>query len=174
MMMTGKTNTKELLQSLEDITSEFLEIVSSFDELEINTKPNHGGWTPAQIAEHVTRSNNNITNEMSKEGKTCEREPDLGVERIKSIFLNFEKKLNSPEFILPTKETYTRGAVIQNLKTSIDRLMDVANKEDTFQIIHHEIFGEVTRLETLYFVVYHTQRHIHQLKNIQKIILAEK
>jgi hypothetical protein len=174
MMTPGKTNTKELFQSLEDTTSEFLELVSSFDEQEINTKAGHGGWTPAQIAEHVTRSNDNITKEMSKEGKICEREPDLGVERIKSIFLNFEKKLNSPEFILPTKEMYGQELVIQELKTSIDRLMDVAKREDPFQIIHHAIFGDVTRLETLYFVVYHTQRHIHQLKNIQKIILAEK
>ncbi|HEY1870981.1 MAG TPA: DinB family protein [Chitinophagaceae bacterium] len=173
-MMAEKINTKELFQSLDDTTSEFLEIVSSFDEQEISLKPQHGGWTPAQIAEHVTMSNNNIIQDMSREGKVCEREPDLGVERIKSIFLNFEKKLNSPQFILPTKETYQRETVIHELKTSIDRLMDVAKKENPFQIIHHAIFGDVTRLETLYFVVYHTQRHIHQLKNIQKIILAEK
>ena len=173
-MMAEKINTKELFQSLDDTTSEFLEIVSSFDDQEINKKPQHGGWTPAQIAEHVTRSNNNIAEEMSKEGKVCEREPNLGVERIKSIFLNFEKKLNSPEFILPTRETYERETVIHELKISIERLMDVAKKEDPLQIIHHAIFGDITRLETLYFVVYHTQRHIHQLKNVQKIILAEK
>jgi DinB superfamily len=171
-MMAEKNNIKELFQSLDDTTSEFLEIVFSFDEQEINTRPG-GGWTPAQIAEHVTRSNNNITEEMSGEGKVCEREPDLGVERIKAIFLNFEKKLNSPEFILPTKEMYERETVVHELKTSIDRLLDVAKREDPFQIIHHAIFGDITRLETLYFVVYHTQRHIHQLQNIQKAILGE-
>ena len=26
--------------------------------------------------------------------------------------------------------------------------------------------GEITKLEVLYFVLYHTQRHIHQLKNV--------
>src|SRR5215472_4465585 len=156
-MITDKTNTEELFQSLDGTTSEFFELVSSFGEQEMNTKPLHGGWTPAQVAEHVTRSNNNIIHEMSKEGRACEREPDLGVERIKSIFLNFEKKLNSPEFILPTKETYERKAVIHELKASIDQLMEVAKAKDPFQIIHHAIFGDVTRLETLYFVVYHTQ-----------------
>lgn len=170
--MTGKLT--EIFRLLDDTTSKFLELVSLFDEKKINIRPQHDRWTAAQVAEHVTRSNNNISLEMSKEGKVCGREPDLGVEKIKSIFLNFEKKLNSPEFILPTKETYEREAVIHELKTSIDRLMNVAKKEDPFQIINHAIFGEITRFETLYFVVYHTQRHIHQLKNIQKIILVEK
>jgi len=32
------------------------------------------------------------------------------------------------------------------------------------EIIALPIFGEVTKLELLYFVLYHTQRHIHQLK----------
>ena len=28
------------------------------------------------------------------------------------------------------------------------------------------VFGEITKLELLHFVLYHTQRHIHQLKKI--------
>ena len=34
------------------------------------------------------------------------------------------------------------------------------------EMISHSLFGEVTKLELLHFVVYHTQRHIHQLKKI--------
>jgi hypothetical protein len=172
-MTTDQKDKKKLFETLDDTTSQFLQLVSSFDEQEINRIPYDGSWTVAQIAEHVALSNMDIENQLSKEGKVCGKEPDAGVEKIRSIFLNFSKKLNAPDFILPTRDIYQRHTVISNLKTSIDQLTEVSKKEDLLQIIHHRIFGEVTRLETLYFVIYHTQRHIHQLKNIKKIIQPE-
>lgn len=165
-MTADKIHTKELFRSLDETTSEFLGLASSFNEREMNTAPNKGSWTAAQVAEHVTLSNIDITKELSKPGNICEREPDAGVENIKSIFLNFTKKLNSPDFILPTRDIYQRERLIKDLETSVADLERVSKKEDLFEIIDHAIFGEVTRLETLYFVIYHTQRHIHQLRKI--------
>src|SRR5690242_10235466 len=107
-MITDKINIKELFSLLDDTTSEFLRCVSLFDENEINKIPFEGSWTGAQVAEHVTRSNRGITKELQKEGKACDREPDAGVDQIKSIFLNFTKKLKSPEFILPAKSVYEK------------------------------------------------------------------
>ena len=173
-MVAGKTNKKELLQFLEDTTSQFFELVSSFDEDEINTMPRDGAWTVGQVAEHVTRSNVNIANELSQHGKISDRAPDARVDEIRSIFLDFNKKLKSPEFILPTRHSYAREILIKELGRSIDELKEVSNKEDLLQIVNHTIFGEITRLETIYFVVYHTQRHIHQLTNIQTIIQRKK
>ena len=173
-MIADKINTKELFSSLDDTTSEFLRSVSLFDENEINKISFEDSWTAAQIAEHVTRSNIGITKELQKEGKTCDREPDAGVQGLRSVFLNFTTKLKSPEFILPTKNVYKKERLIADLKKSIDRLKEEGKQQDLFKEIHHPIFGDVTKLELLHFVVYHTQRHIHQLKNILKIIKEEK
>ena len=173
-MITDKINIKELFSLLDYTTSEFFRSVSLFDENEINKIPFEGSWTGAQVAEHVTRSNRGITKELQKEGKACDREPDAGVDQIKSIFLNFTKKLKSPEFILPTKSVYEKERLIADLKKSIERLKVEGKRQDLFKEIHHPIFGNTTKLELLHFVVYHTQRHIHQLKNIFKIIKEEK
>jgi hypothetical protein len=173
-MIADKINTKELFSSLDDTTSEFLRSVSLFEENEINKIPFDGSWTGAQVAEHVTRSNIGITKELQKKGRPCEREPDAGVQELKSVFLNFTSKLKSPEFILPTKDSYDKEIVITDLKKSINELKEISENEDLFRIINHPVFGEVTKLELIHFVVYHTQRHIHQLKNIFKIIEEEK
>ena len=173
-MTTEKQGLQELFNSVDDITSEFFQTISLFSEKEINTIPYEGSWTAAQVAEHVIRSNRGIEKDLQKEGKTCGREPDAGVEQIKSIFLNFTKKLKSPEFILPTKNVYEKERLIADLKKSIDRLKAEGKQQDLFKEIHHRIFEDVTKLELLHFVVYHTQRHIHQLKNIFKIIKEEK
>ena len=173
-MAKDKPGTEKLFQLLDDATAEFVQLVSSFNEQEINAIPYEGSWTAAQVAEHVTLSNVDINEQLSAEGKECEREPDSGVERIRSIFLNFSKKLNSPDFILPTRDMYERKILIENLTQSIDRLKQIAEKKELFEIISHRIFGEITRLETLYFVIYHTQRHNHQLRKIQKVVLEKK
>jgi len=169
-MKTEKADTKELFQQLDDATSEFFRIVSSFEELQLNQRPYTNGWSAGQVAEHVMLSNRNIVQELSKPGKVCERQPDAGVERIRSVFLNFDKKMNAPDFIVPTRDVYKKEALVRSLKKSIDELNDVAKREEVFEIVNHAIFGEVTRLENLFFVLYHTQRHIHQLRKIQAII----
>jgi len=165
-IMTENINTEELFASLDHTTSELIELISSFSETQINEIPSAGSWTAAQVAEHVTKSNIGIIKSLKKEGRSPDRAADAGVEELKKTFLDFDKKLNSPEFILPTQDIYQKKLVIDNLGISIAQLKELSRQVNLFEVISHPIFGEVTKLELLHFVVYHTQRHIHQLKNI--------
>jgi len=165
-MMTENINTKELFTSLENATSEFAQLISSFSETQINEIPAAGDWTAAQVGEHVTRSNIGIIKSLKKEGELPGRAPDAGMEELKKTFLDFETKLQSPEFILPTQDIYQKKLVVDNLEIAITQLRELGRNVNLFEMISHPIFGEITKLELLHFVVYHTQRHIHQLKNI--------
>jgi len=165
-MMTENINTEELFTSLDKTTSELIELISSFTETQINEIPAVASWTAAQVAEHVTKSNNGIINSLKKEGKLPGRAPDAGVEQLKKTFLDFDKKLQSPEFILPTQDIYQKKMVIDNLEISIAQLKELGHNVNLLEMISHPIFGEITKLELLHFVVYHTRRHIHQLQNI--------
>ncbi len=166
LIMTENVNAKELFLSLDNTTSELIELISSFDETQINEIPSAGSWTAAQVAEHVTRSNIAIIRSLRKEGNSPGRAVDAGVEQLKKTFLDFDKKLRSPEFILPTQDIYQKRSVIDSLQTSISQLKDLSRAVNLFEMISHSLFGEVTKFELLHFVVYHTQRHIYQLKNI--------
>ncbi len=164
--MTENINTEELFASFDKTTSELIDLISSFSETQINEIPSAGSWTAAQVAEHLTKSNIGIIRSLKKEGRLPGRDPDAGVEQLKKTFLDFDKKLQSPEFILPTQDIYQKKLVIDNLWISIAQLKELSNEVNLFEMISHPIFGDVTKLELLHFVVYHTQRHIHQLKNI--------
>jgi len=165
-MMTGNINTEELFTSLDHTTSALMELISAFSETQINEIPSAGSWTAAQVAEHVTKSNIGIIKSLDKEGKPPGRAADAGVEQLKKTFLDFDKKLKSPEFILPSQDIYQKKLVIDNLGTSIAQLKKLSRHVNLFEMISHPIFGEVTKLELVHFVVYHTRRHVHQLKNI--------
>ena len=157
---------KDIVEQLGETTNEMLQLVSSFNEEEMNSMPFKDSWTAAQVAEHVTKSNASMIRSLSEEGKTSSRNIDEGVPKLKEIFLDFTSKLQSPKFILPTRDTYSKEIVVADLKNSIEQIKKLSNTINLSEIVNHRVFGEITKFEILHFVVYHTQRHIYQLKNI--------
>ena len=170
-MTTDTIDTKDFFASLDKTTTELLQLISSTDSKIINTVPSGSdrtkdSWTAAQLATHVTKSNKAIAQALDMEGKTAERNPGERVRELKAMFLNFNTKFQSPEFLRPKRENYLKETLVADLKKSIDHLMETGGRINLSEIISLPAFGEITKLELLYFVLYHTQRHIHQLKNI--------
>lgn len=157
---------KETFNELQYTSAKFLQLIASFDQEKINTVPFEGSWTAAQVAEHVTRSNKGIAGALDMEAKTADRDPAARVQELKETFLNFTIKFQSPEFILPTQDYYQKETLIEELKKSAWHLNETAKKVNLYEEISLPPFGEITKLELLHFVLYHTQRHIHQVKNI--------
>ncbi len=163
-----------LFEMLDDTTSQLLTLISSLDETELNTIPFRDSWTAAQLAWHVTKSNKGMAQALEMEGVPTNRDPAEGAEKLKKTFLDFTVKFNSPEFILPAEKNYQKEKVVADLQHSIDLLSKARGRVDLTEMINVPIFGETTKLELLYFVLYHTQRHIHQLKNILKSLQLVK
>jgi dihydrofolate reductase len=173
-MIEEKEAVQELFKSLHSTTSELVQLVSSLSETEINTIPFRGSWTAAQVAEHVTKSNLGIVRSLNTEGRQMDRAPDERITDFKKQFLNFSEKLQSPKFILPTRDIYQKEKVIADLKLSIDQLKAKGRTVNLSEGVSHPIFGDITKLELLHFVLYHTERHIHQLKNISGVIMTHQ
>jgi len=165
-MTTQKLNIKELFESFDETTSELLKTISLFNEEEINTVPFENSWTAAQVADHVMQSNRSMIQSLNEEGKATSGNVDEGVQKLRELFLNFDSKLQSPKFILPTQKNYNKEQLIAELKDSVEQIKQLSARVDVTEMIDHRVFGEITKFEILHFVVYHTQRHIHQLKNI--------
>ncbi len=167
--MTASTvNTGKLFASLDETWNELIGLIASTTDKSINAIPFKDSWTAAQLATHVTKSNKAIAQGLQMEGKLAERDPEQGVVQIRKMFLDFEAKYKSPEFIVPEEKEYDKDEVVKAFGASINKLRYARNEVNLSEIINLPIFGEVTKLELLYFVLYHTQRHIHQLKKIIK------
>ncbi|HVZ97655.1 MAG TPA: DinB family protein [Chitinophagaceae bacterium] len=168
--MTETVDTRELFDHLDETWHALMNLVSSVPETLVNKVPFAGSWTVAQLATHVTKSNNAIAQGLDMKGTAAKRPADEGVLRLRKMFLNFDTKFQSPEFITPENKEYSKEEVITHLENSIARLKNRRITADLCEVINMKVFSEITKLELLHFVLYHTQRHIHQLKNIiQKI-----
>ena len=155
----------EVRKSLADL----IEVLASIDEGKINVVPFEGSWTAGQLAHHMIMSNSGFDELMNGPVKETEREPDEMIEGIKTTFLDFSHKLQSPDFVRPPKIDYNKHELLQSLYQINERLVKTLEGSDLtktcvgFQL---PVMGYLTRLEAAHFVLYHTKRHRHQLKNI--------
>jgi hypothetical protein len=156
----------ELFSSLDDVASQLALLFLSLSENEINKIPYEDSWTAGQLLRHVTKSTNGMAAAMLAESKPAERDSTEKVHFLKKTFLDFLKKMKSPEFIVPENETYSKQSSIDELNQSFEKLKGNANKANLNDLVEDLPFGPTTKLELLHFVLYHTERHLHQLRKI--------
>lgn len=169
-MITEAVDAKELFASLDQTWEELLDLISSANQTAINKVPFKDSWTVGQLATHIIKSNDGMVQLLQLPGEIANRGLADGEPNLKKIFLNFEAKYNAPESIVPETKDYDKPRLLDDLKNSIQHLKEERAKQELSKLLKVDILGELTKLELYYFILYHTQRHIHQLKNILKVL----
>lgn len=147
-------------------TSSLLKTLNSLSEEQLNFYPTKG-WSAAQIGEHLLKSYTSVKTLNGNTKKTA-RQIDQKVEPVKTLFTDFSIKMDSPTAILPSDEKISKNDLIDNLEDRIEQIKEVIqNKDLSLTCIDFSIpeYGEFTRLEWIWFNIYHTQRHVAQLEN---------
>jgi hypothetical protein len=169
-MITETVDAKELFTCLDETWNELLDLISFTDEKLVNKVPFEESWTVGQLARHVTKSNHEMVQLLKLRGETANRGLADGEPNLKNIFLNFDAKYNAPESIVPETKHSDKQALLDDLKKSIQQLKEERAKQDLSKLLNVDLLGQLTKLELYYFILYHTQRHIHQLKNMLKVL----
>lgn len=157
---------KELSVELRKTVDEMTELFSTIDEDKVNTIPYEGSWTAGELLRHVAKATRGLHEMLGAPTRSLERDPGQRIEEFAAIFLNFSTKMKSPDFIIPEKKLYERQYSIDQFKKNFIGLEDAIQQADMSQVVEGLPFGEITKLEMLYFLLYHTQRHLHQLHKI--------
>lgn len=162
-------DTKLIFTEIDNVLADMIKTLSLFTEAEINTIPFEGSWTPGQVAQHIILSDSGFASLLSGPVKDTDRQPDQHVEQLKAIFLNFDIKLKSPDFILPPAIDYKKEELLTNLEQIRNQLNQFDQSSDmtkTCTGMEMPVLGYLTRIEAATFVIVHTKRHVHQLGNI--------
>ena len=166
---------EEIAQQADKTLTELIEMVEAVPVDKFNTVPFKDSWTAGELTQHMVMSNSGFADLLNGPVKATERAPDAAVEGIKSTFLNFEIKMESPDFIRPEKKNYDKDGLLEALsgiKADITTSAATLDLSQTCLSFELPVLGLLTRLEAVTFVICHTQRHIHQLKNIyNKLIM---
>lgn len=168
---------KEILSEMTNTADKLLQGISDFPAEKFNTIPFEGSWTAAQVSDHILISVVGVLELLFTGTRPTTRQADEKVEAIKTMFLDFTIKMQSPDFVLPRNTPIEKGQMLsawKDLKTKITEAINTLDLSATCTAFELPGFGEFTRLEWLWFAICHTQRHTHQLKNIYEILISEK
>lgn len=162
---------EKIFKEMEETMTVLSALVSSFSQEEINNVPCEGSWTAAQVVRHLNLSNAGFLEVLHGPDKETDRPVDQKVEPIKADFLDFTTKMQSPDFILPKAVIYNKTVLLSAMEDIKARFAVVINTLDlnrTCMAFELPGYGYFTRWEAIYFVIYHSQRHSHQLRNISQ------
>jgi hypothetical protein len=166
-------NTKEIFIAINNAFTELINTLSLFSNDELNVVPFEGSWTPGQVVQHVIMSVSGFAALLTGPVEDTTRQPDMYVENLRAAFLNFDIKMQSPDFILPPAIDYNKKELLhtlEELRTELNQFNQSLDMTKTCMGFELPVMGYLTRTEAATFILVHIQRHIHQLKNIyQKI-----
>ncbi len=160
---------QELLSALTHTTDELMQFLTPLTEEQLNTIPFEGSWTPGQLGDHLFKSYGIAT---VLNGKTAEttRPAEEKIGPIKDLFLNFDVKMQSPDFIVPGTGPFDKTILVSGLSKRISGIKDFikAGEDLSLTCLDFELpnAGKLTRTEWIQFLTVHTMRHVHQLKKI--------
>jgi dihydrofolate reductase len=163
----------KILEEIEITGKEFIQLISSFSQEQINQVPFEGSWTAGQVSEHVIKSVSGVAYAIRGKVKPADRPADQNIEPIRAVFLDFTIKMKSPEFIIPGNAPYRKEPLILEMEKGIASIADTIKTSRLDEIclgFEFPGFGFLTRTEWIHFTLFHTQRHIHQLKNIFRLL----
>ena len=154
---------------IKNTADELLKALSVFDQETFNKVPFEGSWTAGQLAEHLLKACS--PEALYLETTKTDRAPDMQFSAIEDLFLDFTTRYESPDFVRPTGIYHQYQEMFDQLAAS---WAGIAKAADTLDLnvtcVAFEIpgFGYLTRLELIYFMACHTQRHTRQLRNIYR------
>lgn len=161
------------MKEAEKILSALENTLSKFDTTWINTVPFEGSWTAGQLAEHVILANSGFLQVINGPITETDRPADMMVAQIKNDLLNFNIKFRSPDEIYPQVAVYKQQELLARLKEIRNGISIAASSLDltkTCSVFKLPVYGFLTRLEAIYFAIYHTQRHEHQLEKMYRAL----
>ncbi|QNA46099.1 DinB family protein [Lacibacter sediminis] len=165
-MTTGTIQIASLINNIEQVSDTLVQLLQSVDERWFNQKPETDKWSIAQVADHIRLSNNSVAKALALKGKPVDRNPSERVAELRKMFLDFQTKYHSPDFIVPTRDIYEPELLLKDLQVSIQLIRERMYEDDLDELINHPAFGDISKFEILHFVLYHTQRHLRQIKDI--------
>lgn len=165
---------KEIVQLIDETTKQLLQTLISFSPEQLNKVPFEGSWTAAQVAEHVLKSETLFPKIWQGHAEKTERPIDKNVPIIESVFLNFEHKMKSPDFIIPAEGWHDKEKLynaIKNNRAEIKRIAESVDLTKTFTDFEMPQMGYLTGIEGATFIICHSKRHIHQMQNIYEKVI---
>lgn len=130
------------------------------------------GWSIRQILDHLYQTETFTLNLLKTSGQpTTDRPPDEWVHKLEKALLRRDRQYPAPKVTLPS-DNHSVNATSEQFadnRREMHAIIDQFDLSETCMLGPHPIIGYMTRIEWIYFTVYHGYRHAEQMQ-----LLAER
>lgn len=159
--------TETVIRDIEQSALELRQVLGGFSPEQFNQRPPFGGWSPGQTAEHILLFDILINRTLKGEIKKPDRPSDKKIPFILSAFEDLQGQSDAPEAVSPSDTLKDPSALTEKINLQRQQLIWTVKTIDLSPLclsFVHPSFGELTRLEWIYFSISHTARHSKQLR----------
>lgn len=172
--MSAQPLTKpELKSALQSTLDHLTNTANSLSDEQFNQVPFEGSWAAGQVIEHITKSVTGADKILETATEPIGRNPEEKIEELANTFLDFSTKMKSPKYIEPEVGEHHKEATIDDLQHHFKLMMHSIEKAEFEQVIKNTPFGDISKSEMLHFMLFHSQRHLHQLQKIADAVNAK-
>jgi len=160
----------QLANSLDTSTQNILQTAGKFSDEMFNKKPTPAHWSAAEVLEHLYRAEVGVPKIMWGKTVGAERPADEKSALFKKAFLESDQRYQAPDIAIP-KNQFSRDELTQKFRANREHLISMLRK-DGFKLnrickeADHPVFGTLTRLEWIEFIILHSDRHLKQMNKV--------
>jgi len=164
---------QEIIPQLENALEQTINLLGLLNDEQLNTVPFEGSWTAAQVGRHIYKSTNGTHEMLQKPMPVPDRDPLERATEYKNILMDFDLKMDSPDFLIPEDETYDGVQLIASIKDVKKEVLPAAataSLNEEAPLNEGNPLKGSTKLEILHFLTYHTIRHNRQIEKIREAL----
>lgn len=158
----------QIQEKIDHTFDQYINQVERVENDRIGKSPSTDSWSAGQVCDHILKVCISTMRLLRGEGKPVDRDPAAKVEYIGKEFANVEKQFQAFGPIRPDEKPPNRRRIISGLNSVRKRFHEYLADDPDLTLLctqfTHPLFGEMTRLEWLYFIIYHNERHLGQLR----------
>ncbi len=159
----------KLSAELQAAFARLLSLLEAIDVPTLNRVPFTGSWEASQVGDHLLKSYD-VVGCLTGHTAHTQRDPEASVAPLSEAFLNFDIKMESPDFILPNTDEISKEHLLDGLRARMASIIGFADSDADMTLICLDFelptLGTLTRIEWLNFVYVHTTMHNYQLEGI--------
>jgi hypothetical protein len=152
-------------------TNSLAEYVDAVEESLLVRHPAVNVWSILDCCEHILLIERGVNYIFHKQTGRTERNPTERIEKIKNTFTDYDRKLTAGEPVAPLSAYSDRNTILSEIRNNRENILAMAHRNDLTYLClgyEHMLFGFLTKVEWIYYCIYHTERHIHQMKMIEQ------
>lgn len=163
-------NDIEIEQELNENTERLTAFLKGVNNESALRSPAMNSWSIIETCEHILIIETAVTHIYRGKTEKADRNPTEKIEKIKYKFGDYTIKLTAGEPIKPRGEYKDIGIVSKAIADNRSVMMKLLREGGWDEIcldFSHAVFGFLTKIEWLYFCIFHAERHLHQMKAVE-------